>query len=82
MIGIFLALLELIREKKILVEQSETLGEVQIVEAPEEHKRTYIGASLHLSDEVSADDEPVAQKQDDVPSDGKTTSSEMPGTAT
>jgi segregation and condensation protein A len=51
MIGIFLALLELIREKKILVQQTETLGDVEIIEAPEEHKRTYAHASLHLADE-------------------------------
>jgi segregation and condensation protein A len=37
MIGVFLALLELIREKKILVQ------------APEEHRRTYAQASLHLA---------------------------------
>src|SRR5438093_4859195 len=37
MIGVFLALLELIREKKILVQQAEALGEVEIVAAPEEH---------------------------------------------
>ena len=51
MIGIFLALLELIREKKILVTQLEALGDVEIVEAPEEHKRTYAHASLHLANE-------------------------------
>ena len=51
MIGVFLALLELIREKKILVQQAETLGDVEIVEAPEEHKRTYAHASLHLAEE-------------------------------
>ena len=49
MIGVFLALLELIREKKILVEQSETLGDVDIVAAPPEHQAQYSGASLHLS---------------------------------
>jgi chromatin segregation and condensation protein Rec8/ScpA/Scc1 (kleisin family) len=53
MIGVFLALLELIREKKILVQQTEALGEVEIVEAPEEHKRTYAHASLHLADETT-----------------------------
>src|SRR4029077_6085404 len=52
MIGIFLALLELIREKKILVQQTEALGDVEIFEAPEEHKRTYAHASLHLADET------------------------------
>lgn len=54
MIGVFLALLELIREKKILVSQTDPLGEVEIEIAPEEHRKTYIGASLHLSDENPA----------------------------
>jgi segregation and condensation protein A len=39
MIGVFLALLELIREKKILVHQPEALGELSIEAAPEEHRR-------------------------------------------
>ena len=38
MIGVFLALLELIREKKILVHQAEALGELVIESAPEEHR--------------------------------------------
>jgi segregation and condensation protein A len=53
MIGVFLALLELIREKKILVEQSEVLGEVDIVAAPKEHRDTYEHASLHLAPETA-----------------------------
>jgi segregation and condensation protein A len=61
MIGVFLALLELIREKKILVKQDEALDDVEIEEAPEEHKKTYVGASLHLADvEKLAEAEPVA----------------------
>lgn len=56
MIGVFLALLELIREKKILVEQTEALGEVEIVSAPPEHRATYAHASLHLAEETSAED--------------------------
>ena len=54
MIGVFLALLELIREKKILVEQNQVEDELEIVEAPEEHKRTYVHASLHLAPEDDA----------------------------
>jgi len=50
MIGVFLALLELIREKKILVQQTEVLGELEIEDAPPEHKRTYAMASLHLAE--------------------------------
>jgi segregation and condensation protein A len=52
MVGIFLALLELIREKRVLVNQPEPLGEVEIEVAPEEHRRTYVGASLHLSNDA------------------------------
>ena len=52
MVGVFLALLELIREKRVLVNQPEPLGEVEIEIAPEEHRRTYVGASLHLSDDA------------------------------
>jgi segregation and condensation protein A len=39
MIGVFLALLELIREKKILVQQAEVNDDVEITPAPEEHAR-------------------------------------------
>ena len=39
MIGVFLALLELIRQKRVLVEPMD--GDIQIVDAPEEHKRTF-----------------------------------------
>jgi chromatin segregation and condensation protein Rec8/ScpA/Scc1 (kleisin family) len=60
MIGVFLALLELIREKKILVAQAEVLGDVEIVEAPEEHRRTFAHASLHLATEEP--DEPVSDR--------------------
>lgn len=61
MIGVFLALLELIREKKVLVEQAEALGEVEIIPAPEEHRRTYEHASLHLATE--AEDSPSAESE-------------------
>jgi len=53
MIGVFLALLELIREKKILVQPSEIEGEIEIVEASEEHKKTYARATLHLASETA-----------------------------
>ncbi|MEA2709268.1 MAG: segregation and condensation protein [Phycisphaerales bacterium] len=58
MIGVFLALLELIREKKILVQQDGVLDDMEIVAAPEEHRRTYAGASLHLADEMEPAEEP------------------------
>jgi segregation and condensation protein A len=50
MIGMFLALLELIREKKVLVEHNAETDDFEIVDAPEEHKKTFVGASLTLSD--------------------------------
>jgi segregation and condensation protein A len=50
-IGVFLALLELIREKRVLAHQGEVLGEIEIRIAPEEHRRQYAHASLHLADE-------------------------------
>jgi segregation and condensation protein A len=55
MIGVFLALLELIREKKILARQDEALGELEITVAPEEHRKQYAMASLHLADETPAE---------------------------
>jgi segregation and condensation protein A len=51
MIGVFLALLELIRQKKILVEQPESSDDLQINPAPPEHRRTYEFASMNLADE-------------------------------
>jgi segregation and condensation protein A len=67
MIGIFLALLELIREKKILVQQEQALGELEITPAPEEHRRTYSHASLHLADEREDD----ATPSPGIPGEGK-----------
>jgi len=51
MVGVFLALLELIRQKRILVQQEEVTSELEIVAAPEEHRKTYAHASLHLADD-------------------------------
>ena len=63
MIGVFLALLELIREKKILVTQGDNeLGDAEIIEAPEEHRKTYVGASLHLSDEAEENTESAQEE--------------------
>ncbi len=56
MVGVFLALLELIREKKILVRQEGALDELEIVPAPEEHRKQYAGASLHLADEHAGEE--------------------------
>jgi segregation and condensation protein A len=64
MIGVFLALLELIREKKILVNQGDVHGELEIEPAPEEHRKTFAHASLHLAEDVEQPDpEPAAVAQ-------------------
>jgi segregation and condensation protein A len=49
MVGVFLALLELIREKKILVDQNLVSDDIQIIPAPEAHRKTYEHASLGLA---------------------------------
>ena len=61
MIGVFLALLELIREKKVLVHQHDVHGEMEIEPAPEEHRRQYAHASLHLADETPAEEPAPAE---------------------
>ena len=81
MIGVFLALLELIREKKILVEQPAATDDMEIVAAPEEHRRTYVGASLHLASEaeenaaesIASLNEPLAESVDVLPDAPETT---------
>lgn len=50
MIGVFLALLELIREKKILVQQVNATDDLQIDSAPEEHRRMHVEMPLHLAE--------------------------------
>jgi segregation and condensation protein A len=49
MVGVFLALLELIREKKILVDQDSVNDDIDIIAAPESHRKTYEHASLGLA---------------------------------
>ena len=79
MVGVFLALLELIREKKILVEQVAATDDIDIVPAPEEHRKTYKGASLHLADE--AEEEPAATTAPEEPQPQEThASTPSPGT--
>jgi segregation and condensation protein A len=58
MIGVFLALLELIRQKKIMVEQAEASDELEIQPASAEHRKTYEFASMNLAD--NAENTPVA----------------------
>jgi len=66
MIGVFLALLELIREKKILVQQEENSIDITIDPAPEEHRRTYPQASLHLAEEETETGETPAIRDGDT----------------
>ena len=69
MIGVFLALLELIREKKILVEQPAATDDIEIVPAPEEHRRTFVGASLHLADDSAVEEPPASVVEDTAPAE-------------
>ena len=61
MIGVFLALLELIRQKKILVEQPEANDELDIVPAPPEHRQSYELASMNLAPEAVAVEQPAQE---------------------
>ena len=54
MVGVFLALLELIRQKKILVVQDAESDDIDITPAPEEHRKTYEGAALNIPAPVAA----------------------------
>ncbi|MFT3786707.1 MAG: segregation/condensation protein A [Tepidisphaeraceae bacterium] len=80
MIGVFLALLELIREKRIITRTSETSEEIALEIAPEEHRKTFKGASLHLSDVATeeAEAETVEPSLEDV--DADTSSDDTPAT--
>jgi segregation and condensation protein A len=71
MIGVFLALLELIREKKILVTQHDVHEDIGIEPAPEEHRRTYAHASLHLAQEEPDEPEQVTASSEAVVEPGE-----------
>lgn len=60
MVGVFLALLELIRQKKILVRQpdEDARGELEIDPAPEEHRKTY---GVDVEEKAQGSDEPTAE---------------------
>jgi len=55
MIGVFLALLELIRQKRVLIFEDEQEEDIVIVEAPEEHKRTYIEETPDAEQDAATD---------------------------
>jgi segregation and condensation protein A len=50
MIGVFLAVLELVREKKVLVMQSDVDGDLEIEDAPPEHRKLHPKASVTLTE--------------------------------
>jgi segregation and condensation protein A len=70
MIGVFLALLELIREKRVVVRQEGDGDELGILPAPEEHRRTFLGASLHLSSDEQAEGSPQ-ERTESTPGPGQ-----------
>ena len=59
MIGIFLALLELIRQKKILATQSDALGDIDITAAPKEHRLQFTVADVPVEAPVNPADQTV-----------------------
>ena len=63
MIGVFLALLELVREKRITVSQNEISDELEITTATDEHRKTFAGASLQISEPASQSDEGLDASQ-------------------
>lgn len=79
LIGIFLALLELCREKKILVCQSEKPNEIDIQPAPEEHRKSG-QLPMHLADEPKAEN--VENAGEDVQPAEKAESAESQPAAT
>ena len=58
MIGVFLAILELVREKRILVHQNESHDDMEIEAAPEEHRKTFKEVMVN-ADREEADDQPT-----------------------
>ncbi len=58
MIGVFLAILELVREKRILVHQNEAHDDLEIEAAPEEHRKTFKEAIIN-ADRSDPDDGPT-----------------------
>ena len=65
MIGVFLALLELTRQKKVLVSQNETADDIEILPAPEEHRRTY-HENMSEDDVDAVEDTPQASTGDNA----------------
>jgi segregation and condensation protein A len=60
MIGVFLAMLELVREKRILITQGAENEELEIVAAPEEHRKAYQEGMLSMEKRPAEDAEEEA----------------------
>jgi len=73
MIGIFLAVLELTRQKKILLAQNEQEDDIEIENAPEEHRRTYqelMSEDADVPQDEEAGEETAEQgEEDSVPAE-------------
>ncbi|MGE5610128.1 MAG: segregation/condensation protein A, partial [Bacillota bacterium] len=65
-IGIFLAILELVREKKILVTQSDKPNEIDIQPASEEHRKSG-QLPMHLADEPKVEGAKSEDSQPEEP---------------
>jgi len=78
MIGVFLAVLELTRQKRILVAQNESHDDIEILPAPEEHRRTYQEA-MEADDKPTEGPEPKAEElvEEQEPAEEDGTSSIM-----
>ncbi len=63
MIGVFLALLEMIRQKRIIIARGEQENDIEIDAAPEAHRKTY-QADVVVSDEAPA---PTPMPNDEIP---------------
>ena len=74
MIGVFLAILELVREKRILVQQNDSHDDIEIVAAPEEHRKTFKEAMVN-ADREEPDDQPGLFDAEMPPVDGAVESS-------
>jgi segregation and condensation protein A len=60
MIGVFLALLELVRQKRVLINQNDDSGELELQIAPEEHRRLFTPPSTGVVEDADADEAPAS----------------------
>lgn len=65
MVGVFLALLELIRQHKVLVQQDNASDEIEIVPAPEEHRRSAEPGSPQVAADSASESPPPGESPGD-----------------